>query len=59
MNNVQHKVLLPEWIFKQAEGNHTEIKRLVLDYMKRCYPNYILIKVSGSFAFCDRLESLL
>lgn len=58
MNNVQHKVLLPDWIFKQAEGNNNEIKRLVLDYMKR-YPNYRLIKISGSFAFCDRLESLL
>ncbi|MFF2797085.1 hypothetical protein [Lysinibacillus xylanilyticus] len=58
MSNVNHKVLLPAWIFEQARGNNDEIKRLVLQYMER-YPNYQIIKVSGSFAVCERLESFL
>jgi len=57
MNNVPTKVLLPAWIFKQAKDND-EIKRLVLDYMKR-YPNYRIVKVSGSFAVCERHDGLL
>jgi len=51
------KVLLPAWIFEQAKDND-EIRRLVLEYMRR-YPNYRIIKVSGSFAVCDRLEEFL
>ena len=58
MNNVPHKVLLPAWIFQQAGGNNDEIKRLVLDYMTR-YPNYRVLKVSGSFAVCEREQGLL
>lgn len=58
MNNVPSKVLLPAWIFQQARGNNDEIKRLVLDYMQR-YPNYRIIKVSGSFAECERVDGLL
>lgn len=58
MNNVPHKVLLPAWIFQQAGGNKDEIKRLVLQYMQR-YPNYRVIKVSGSFAVCERHDGLL
>ncbi len=58
MNNVPNKVLLPAWIFQQAGGNKDEIKRLVLQYMQR-YPNYRIIKVSGSFAVCERHDGLL
>ncbi|GLC88668.1 hypothetical protein [Lysinibacillus piscis] len=58
MNNVPHKVLLPRWIFEQAEGDRDEIKRLVLEYMKR-YPNYRIIQVNGSFAVCERLGGLI
>jgi len=58
MNNVPSKVLLPTWIFQQAGGNKDEIKRLVLQYMTR-YPNYRIIKVSGSFAHCERHDGLL
>lgn len=57
MNNVPTKVLLPAWIFEQAKDND-EIRRLVLDYMTR-YPNYRIIKVSGSFAVCKREQGLL
>lgn len=55
MNFVPHKVLLPHWIFEQAQGNTDEIKRLVREYMRR-YPNYRVIKVSGSFAVCERMD---
>ena len=58
MNNVPTKVLLPAWIFQQAKGNNDEIKRLVLDYMTK-YPNYRIVKVSGSFAVCERPDGLL
>ena len=57
MNSVPTKVLLPAWIFQQAEDND-EIRQLVLSYMCR-YPNYRVIKVSGSFAICERLGGLI
>ncbi|WP_312130821.1 hypothetical protein [Lysinibacillus capsici] len=57
MNNVPTKVLLPAWIFEQAKDND-EIRRWVLQYMQR-YPNYRIVKVSGSFAICDRQDGFL
>ncbi|MEG0450928.1 MAG: hypothetical protein RR595_13815 [Lysinibacillus sp.] len=51
-------MLLPSWIFEQAQGDKDEIKRLVRDYMRR-YPNYQIIKVSGSFAICERFDGFL
>ncbi|MFF2174944.1 hypothetical protein ACFVT8_00540 [Lysinibacillus sp. NPDC058147] len=57
MNGVPSKVLLPAWIFQQAKDND-EIRRLVLQYMTR-YPNYRVLKVSGSFAVCEREQGLL
>lgn len=57
MNDVPSKVLLPAWIFEQAKDND-EIRRLVLQYMTR-YPNYRVLKVSGSFAVCERHDGLL
>lgn len=56
--NVPNRVLLPQWIFDQAQGNKDELRRLVLQYMRR-YPNYKIIKVSGSFAVCERLDGFL
>lgn len=50
--NIQYKVLLPGWIFDQAEDkNH--LKQLVLNYMAR-YPNYIVKSVKDGFAICER-----
>ena len=51
MNN-QTKVVLPAWIFEQAQSDKDEIKRLVLDYMKR-YDGYRVIKVSKRLAICE------
>lgn len=56
LNNVPHRVLLPLWIFEQSKGDENEIRRLVIQYMTR-YPNYRLIKISGSFAVCEREEA--
>lgn len=56
--NVPNRVLLPRWVFDQAQGNEEELRRLVLQYMQR-YPNYKIIKVSGSFAVCERLDGFL
>lgn len=58
MNSVPNKVLIPCWIFEQAKNDKKEIKRLVEDYMSR-YPDYRLIGVSGSFAVCEKSESLV
>ncbi len=51
MNN-QTKVCLPAWIFEQAQGDKDEIKRLVLEYMKR-YEGYRVIKVRNRLAICE------
>lgn len=50
--HTQSKVVLPVWIFEQAQGNPDEIKRLVLKYMQR-YEGYRVIKVSKGFAICE------
>ncbi|MGR6899577.1 hypothetical protein M2M59_03870 [Rummeliibacillus sp. G93] len=50
--NTQTKVVLPAWIFEQAQGDKDEIKRLVLEYMKR-YDGYRVIKVSKRLAICE------
>lgn len=47
------KVLLPEWIFTQAGDDKQELKRLIVEYMKR-YPYYRILKVTGRFAICER-----
>jgi len=47
------KVLLPAWIFEQAEGDKDEIRRLTLKYMQR-YPDYRVLKIQGKFAICER-----
>lgn len=52
MNDVPHKVLLPEWIPKQAKTKE-EYKLLVLKYMER-YPGYTVTAVRNGFAICDR-----
>ncbi len=57
MDNVPQKVLLPRWIFVQSK-DEKEMIRLVLEYMNN-YPNYRFLKVCGSFAICEKLESLI
>lgn len=52
INDVPTKVLLPAWIFEQAEDEQ-HLKQLVLEYMKR-YPDYVVKKVKGHFAVCER-----
>lgn len=44
-------ILLPAWIWEQAK-NQEELKKLVLEYMKR-YPGYTILKVKGNFAVCE------
>ena len=56
--NVPNRVLLPKWIFEQAQDNEDEIRRLVMEYMKR-YPNYRTISIHGSFAICERKDDYL
>ena len=58
MRYVPHRVLLPQWIFDQAQGDEHEIRRLVCKYMQR-YPNYRTIEIRGSFAICERKDDIL
>jgi len=58
MRYVPHRVLLPEWIFSQAQGNKDELRRLVLEYMQR-YPNYRTTEIRGSFAICEPKDGFL
>ncbi len=44
-------VLLPAWIFEQAEDKQ-QLQRLILKYMRK-YPRYTVIKVKGHFAICE------
>ena len=46
------KVVLPEWIFHQADDDKQELKRLIVEYMKR-YPGYKILKVKDGFAICE------
>lgn len=46
-------VLLPDWIFDQAKDKK-QLKRLVLDYMKR-YPDYTVKKIKNRMAECERV----
>ncbi|MBB6446500.1 hypothetical protein HNR53_003159 [Bacillus benzoevorans] len=46
-------VLLPEWCFSQAQ-NTEQLKRLVLDYMQKCYPEYKVKQIKDGMAVCER-----
>lgn len=52
-NKVQSKVLLPAWMFEQAKDKE-EFKKLLAQYMKTCYPNYIVKRIDRPFALCER-----
>lgn len=51
--NVYIKVLLPGWIFDQAEDKQ-ELRRLIMAYMNKNYPDYTIEKVKGKLAICRR-----
>ena len=55
LDKVPYKVLLPDWIFQRAKDNE-ELKRLILEYMKRRYPDYQVKKVRDRFAICEHKE---
>jgi hypothetical protein len=54
---VPYKVLLPKWIWEKAQSKE-ELKRLVLDYMKR-YPHYHVKGIKEGKAICERKEEEL
>lgn len=45
------RVLLPEWIWEQAQDKD-HLKKLIIDYMRR-YPDYRIVKVKDRFAICE------
>ncbi|MFK4417150.1 hypothetical protein ABH961_005739 [Bacillus sp. RC251] len=52
----QSKVLLPQWVWQEANSTD-EVKQNVLKYINpRRYPGYRVLKVSKGFAICERGE---
>ncbi len=57
MINKQSKVLLPQWVWQEANSTD-EIKQNVLKYINpKRYPGYRVLKVSKGFAICEREET--
>jgi hypothetical protein len=52
-NHVPHKVLLPKWIWEEAQSNE-HFKELVIKYIRKSYPDYSIKKVKKPFAICVR-----
>ncbi|MCM3324267.1 MULTISPECIES: hypothetical protein [Cytobacillus] len=50
MNN-QTNVVLPAWIFEQAQDKE-QLKMLVLNYMRK-YPDYTVKRITKRFAVCE------
>lgn len=55
MSNFEYKtnILLPAWIWEEAKDKD-HLKKLVLKYMKKSYPDYTVKVVKNSFAICER-----
>ncbi|MBN6889933.1 hypothetical protein ACUXCC_003440 [Cytobacillus horneckiae] len=51
MNN-QTKVVLPAWIFEQAQDKE-HLKQLVLIYMRKGYPTYQVKRIKNGLAVCE------
>jgi len=52
MYNNTTRVLLPAWIFERA-GDEQELKRLIVKYVNKNYPDYRIVKVKDGFAICE------
>lgn len=48
----QSNVRLPEWIWESAQDKE-QLKQLVLEYIRKAYPDYTVLKVKGRFAVCE------
>lgn len=49
------KVLLPKRMFDEAYDKE-HFKLMLDEYMKTCYPNYIVKKIENGFALCERKD---
>lgn len=52
---IQTRVLLPQRLWNEAQ-NKEQLKQLILQYMKTCYPDYQIKRVENGFAICERRE---
>lgn len=57
MSDVPYKVLLPRWIWEQAQSKE-QFRQLVVEYMQR-YPHYQVIGIKDGFAICKRKGGLI
>jgi hypothetical protein len=54
MIDKQTRVLLPQWVWQEANSTD-EVKQNVLKYINpKRYPGYRVLKVSKGFAICER-----
>lgn len=54
MIDKQSKVLLPQWVWQEANSTD-EVKKNVMKYINpKRYPGYRVLKVSKGFAICER-----
>jgi len=49
----QTRVLLPIKLREQAQSNE-HYKQLIVEYLKRGYPGYRVVKVVDGYAICER-----
>lgn len=55
MINMKTSVVLPQRLWEEARDQE-QLKLLILQYMKKCYPNYQIKRVENGFAICERRE---
>ena len=53
MLEYRSNVLLPRWIWEEARDKQ-QFKQFVLQYIRKNYPHYKVIKINGHFAVCVR-----
>jgi hypothetical protein len=53
-DNVPFRVLLPEWIWKEALDKQ-DFKRLLTSYMES-YPHYVVKTIEKPFVLCERRD---
>jgi hypothetical protein len=53
MIDFKTNVLLPRRLWEEARDQE-QLKLLILDYVKKSYPDYVIKSVKNGFAVCER-----
>jgi len=49
-----YRILLPRWVFNNSESKK-EILENAQSYLKKSYPDCILLEVENRYALCERV----